>query len=274
MYDIRFRKSYTCSEMSIHYTEKDTLVFFYFGFTLDDIEKESMDIILKKVANKALFDATMQGAFNSRVKMEYKEKAKTAKVKAVDTLLVSVKQLGKNNEEYDDWHYDTCCKVKKVFHGIKDQKGNEAFTYGNAQKMVNMTMKYLYLLSKSSREEKANKTNEILNSVKNNAAFLHMPIDGYIIDALFEKRVLVCEECKNDNCLRCLVGSWNGKGNPSKKDCVKKWSRWDYYLYNAVKNQIFHNIDKQYENVIDWENDLWIEQAKKKKEYVPVCALV
>ncbi len=264
--------------MSKKYSVEDTLYFFYFGITLDELENDDS---LEKVVKKALFDATMQGAFNSRVKDDHKENARKAKNAVINTMLdaltnkncddcneqtcpetkVSFEDI-KDKKGYDDWHKQTCCNIKKQFEDIKDEKENEAFTYGNAQKVVNMTMKYLYLLSKSSQV----KSCKVLNSVKKKAAFLHMPIDSYIIDALFENNVLDYKQCKEDEELKELVGSWRGKGKPSKNDNVKKWSRWDYNLYRAVQNQIFDKnkeIGNEY-YVIDWENDLWIEQAKNR----------
>lgn len=66
-------------------------------------------------------------------------------------------------EDFDAWHGEVCENIIKKYNGVA------TLTYGQAQKWVNMTIKYLYLLSAESFEKEF--------------SFLHIPIDRYVIDA-------------------------------------------------------------------------------------------
>ena len=63
--------------------------------------------------------------------------------------------------EYDKWHEELCKKIITIYK----QKGFE-FHIGQAQKWVNMMMKYLYVLQ--------------MPEVERIVAVLHVPIDNYI----------------------------------------------------------------------------------------------
>lgn len=239
------------------YSVNDTLYFFYFGITPDEIGEDGL---LKKVINKALFDATMQGAFNTKVLETDKDNANSAKEQAVSYLEERIKGLNSNNQkEYDKWHSETCICVKCKFKDLKDKNGNMIFSYGNAQKFVNMTMKYLYMLSKSSGL--ANSNSKLVNAVKKSSKFFHMPIDSYIIDQLCIKEILD-KEIQNRIKRKQLPKKKPLKDCSHPSEYIKPWSQWESEEYVEVQECIRKKADKGQYIVIDWENDLWIERAK------------
>jgi hypothetical protein len=67
----------------------------------------------------------------------------------------------KNQGDFDNWHRKTCTRLIKQFD-------DQPFTYGQAQKWINMTLKYLsmfdYVMVKSVYE------------------YCHIPVDNYIIE--------------------------------------------------------------------------------------------
>ena len=67
--------------------------------------------------------------------------------------------------DFDEWHKWACDKLIKSFR-------NQKLTYGQAQKWINMTLKYLSMFD----HEKVEKVYE----------YCHMPIDSYIIEAVGE----------------------------------------------------------------------------------------
>ncbi len=250
-----------------NYSVEDTLCFFYFGITPDEFENNFMNETLEKIIKKAYFDATMQGAFNAIVKSEEdKDEAKKAKERTIECLKNCIKVLNEEeSDSFDDWHKKTCDMVYKQFANIKEDE-KPIFTYGNAQKIVNMSLKYLYMLSNSSLY---NESNYVLKNIKSNSKFFHMPIDSYIIDQLFRKEIIDDEK---DN-LKVLLKN-DKKARPKKKqlkECshpyeyIKPWSQWDYKEYILVQNQIRDKISGNY-TVIDWENDLWIEEAIRRRD--------
>lgn len=68
-----------------------------------------------------------------------------------------------DQNSYDRWHKAVCDELVGYFSPL-----DIGFTYGHAQKWINMTMKYLYILDEAN-------FSDIFD-------FLHIPIDSIIID--------------------------------------------------------------------------------------------
>ncbi|MEG0282522.1 MAG: hypothetical protein RR662_05030 [Clostridia bacterium] len=79
----------------------------------------------------------------------------------LESEIVSIMEEKQSQKEYDDWHQTLSIKMIDVY-----QKHGVHFTYGQAQKWINMMMKYLYVLCP--------------NNVEKNFCNLHIPIDNYI----------------------------------------------------------------------------------------------
>lgn len=88
------------------------------------------------------------GGINARMNL------KDSKTKATNIILEFLK---KDKSNYDEWHEDLCKKLVDL-----------RYTYGQAQKWVNMTMKYLYILGYKFNDKTIEK--------------LHVPIDSKIIE--------------------------------------------------------------------------------------------
>lgn len=73
-----------------------------------------------------------------------------------------------NNIDFDKWHQETCekyCEVLNKQYGTKFK-----MTYGRAQKVLNMTFKYLYCTKKYKQE------------IEKLIDVLHMTLDGYTLN--------------------------------------------------------------------------------------------
>lgn len=236
----------------------NSLVFFVFGATID----EGL-YLLYRVVNKAMFDATSQGSFNTSLKNEKeKENAKKAKSAAVAVMFEAMRK-GVFKPNFVEWHYNTCNAVKKPFEcwGLGD-----FFSYGNAQKIVNMTLKYLYLLS--SIVDYCGipcEVKEIFTAVKDESKTLHIPIDSYIIDAIWQK---TDEEERKKLPERESDVRVNYANNDYKRpsDHIKGWSSWDEHEYNEVQELIGQKLTEDNINPMEWEADTWISISKKRRE--------
>ena len=73
-----------------------------------------------------------------------------------------------NQKQYDAWHESLCLRIQKHYlvNGVD-------MTVGQAQKWVNMTMKYLFIAD--------------VPGTVDAFYFCHVPVDSYIIDAAEEK---------------------------------------------------------------------------------------
>lgn len=141
--------------------------------------------------------------------------------------------------DFDSWHRKTCediCQVAKEYTRGDDDK----FSGGQAQKLVNMTLKYLLLLG----DEKAFEFKERL----------HVPVDSYIMEAASDCGIHIPNKNKN-------------KSNCKFSSTSLPWSKWEYdddYINFQNDIDIREKI-KTYDTPMDWEHKAWIEIAKKRK---------
>lgn len=106
-----------------------------------------------------------------------------------------------NQDEFDSWHYKVCDHIRTLYRDV-----GVGLTYGQCQKWVNMTFKYLYIIG------------EIVNP--SYFDYLHIPLDNYVFD-------VVCKEF-----------------NQQKPKIP--WSRWDDYAeqYLAYQKMIRENVNE------------------------------
>lgn len=265
----------------------DFLLFSYFGIRAKDKKDEIIDASI----NKAYQDATNQGAFNAlfnKGSNTAKDKIETAKSGATENLknliVDTVMKTSLENDKY--WHKNICEEVLNNFPedlekevknpDIVTQRGKRVFSYGNAQKWVNMTLKNLYIISaillkyspvKWEEEDKLK-----WEMLYNNAKHFHIPIDNYILQAAFEsdksEQNPKCFDNKNESKIWIRrVDKTTYKIKFEEADTYT-WSQIPTYeKYLKVQNALLCCLseEKSKANSLDWENDKWIEIAKNRK---------
>ena len=224
----------------------DFLVYSYFGIVPNDLynnlykTNDYDDYCVRKTIMKAYADATNQGAYNTLFKKDHpnietlRNDSAEAKKNGAKFIFEAVKKMPCSNEgEFNAWHEDLCTGIVKEYENVKDNE--PFFSYGNAQKWVNMTLKYIFLLNKY--------CGEYGKKVVYIKKYLHIPLDSYIISALKDNDVVINEK-------------WSQIAEYGKSDDRNKAS------YMAYVNDI-KEIAKA---PIEWENTAWIEQAEKAKK--------
>lgn len=131
-------------------------------------------------------------------------------------------EVVKKQEDFDDWHFNICYAIRKLY-----RDNVVALTFGQAQKWVNMTLKYLYILEKNSFEEIF--------------CYLHVPLDNYVFDIV--RDVLEIERPKI------------------------AWSKWDEYdkEYLLYQKKIREKV-KECEP-LRWEFRFWLKSARNVEDY-------
>ena len=175
--------------------EKDILEFFkysYFGNLKDPIEAAS---------NRAYRDMCRTLRFGV-LPIDTKATTISNLIEAVNVIFkeeIPIINEGSitSQEKFDSWHCKVCKNIKLLYN----EKGIE-FTYGQAQKWVNMTIKYLYILND--------------HTFDNVFDFLHIPVDNYILD----------------------IANKNFEIDKPKKP----WSKWDEEQYRNYQNEIKSKI--------------------------------
>lgn len=214
------------------------LMYSYFGATFkhcgDDLSE-----IEKCAAAKAYNDATMRAALVTKDKtLEDKQGCQDAIRFAVKDTLVAeiVDMFSSENVLENDWHEKICKKLvesfnekyQKLFKNIwRDQDCGAAFTYGNAQKFVNMYVKYLYILTVLAAQYKDNeiaeKWTEKYDWMLDRTSEFQVPIDRYILSCIGDKKTA--------------------------------WSK----IQDETE---YENLRKKIDFGFDDENDKWIEKAR------------
>ena len=71
-----------------------------------------------------------------------------------------------SQEQYDQWHRDCCDQLIEAFRAV----GKHKMYYGQAQKWINMALKYLFVLDRE--------------LTSRNYQYFHIPIDNIVLDKL------------------------------------------------------------------------------------------
>ena len=243
------------SKIEIDKTVFDTLIYFCFGFTLNEEADKIVEIIIKKAYN----DATNQGAFNTKIPKEdisRKKLVEEIKQKVVEQLKKELLryQHHTGKEFFDEWHNNICKIILSFYEEINEDKS--LFTYGNAQKIINMSLKYLYMLSKVDNfSEIKSGLRSILEEIRKDEYYLNIPIDSYIIDSLWEK---------TDIYLPILSGDRN-KQYSHNYEHVEGWSNWTEKMYMNLIGSINKSNLFDGKTPLDWESEQWIAQAKIRR---------
>ena len=126
-----------------------------------------------------------------------------------------------SQDEFDAWHHNVSDKIKKLYldEGVK-------LTYGHAQKWINMTIKYLYMLE--------------VDTFDAVFEFLHIPLDNYVFDIA-----------------RDSLGITRPK---------VAWSNWDNYeeQYLQYQNMIREKITTG--SPLRWGFRYWLKAARNIEE--------
>lgn len=122
-----------------------------------------------------------------------------------------------NSVPFDEWHKKACENMIESF-SLKGDIDKSFIVYGQAQKLVNMTLKYVYVLDDNNNY-----------GVKNIFNHLHVPVDRYILDL-----------AKKDLGINKPDGAW---------------STWDYNTYKEYQKEIRRKINIP---PMRWEMRNWI----------------
>lgn len=144
-----------------------------------------------------------------------------------------------NQTSFDTAHDNLCSSLCGDYTGFssKGRQGNSQITYGITQKLVNMTLKYLYV---------AHRLNPGLNLLPNNSVegFFHCPVDSYILRKL---------RLADPNYFRMISAT-----NSTVQFCRKSWSKFsrDNYIcfLRVFRNKLQSGIKQLEVDFYLWSN--------------------
>lgn len=132
----------------------------------------------------------------------------------------------KNQSDFDEWHEKTCGDYCKH---MNNQNFSFKMTYGRAQKVLNMTFKYLYCTDKFKRDI------ELL------APYLHMTLDGYTLR--WYKDIVIDYINKNfqEKIKKNMISEWSKMNEKCKRQYIDIQKDIRAYLNSVADYQYYIN---------------------------------
>ncbi len=203
----------------------------YFGVSVETAQKTDKDEIMKICAEKAYLDMNRTLSFESDERNDFRPDICGLIIEEIKNSIFTTAE-----NDFDDVHNAVCNKIIKVANEKSVLKND--LEYGQAQKWLNMTLKYMWLMGLWEEE---------LSALKD---VLHVPVDSYIIEAVWENEKVSLPLNK-------------GKRNSAYSyDKVKPWSKWEEDEYKEFQKSLRENLNNK--SPIEWEGPVWIKIAEKK----------
>ena len=166
-----------------------------------------------------------------------------------------------NCNDFDQWHKETCKRMISFYSDTKDENGQSilvrrdenkrtdketTLSVGQAQKWLNMTLKYLWLLDRLGLLE-----DDLSSFVRKYQSFFHVPLDSYIIRYIKRESK---QKRTND------FPESNGLKEEHTIDDVNgsEWSKInDYKKYLEYQKAIRDDLSESKMMPLQWELEHW-----------------
>lgn len=249
----------------------DFLIFDYFKITPDEFNNGNLDCIILKCAKRAYLDLnrTLRFSKDSNAK-EHDSFCDEISKQIRDRIIKELPNITDKN--FDEIHNDICNKIVSlarnykgktdslVLSVIKNNKNEKIdqkiFYYGQAQKWLNMTLKYMYLLGFWD------------DDFKRFSKVLHVPIDNYIIEAVWHEGETENNKIKLKNKIWLIkIPSPYGdsvRKNKYNQEIIISWSKWSEDEYKDFQIKLRKHPLLEGKSPLEWENDIWIKIASSK----------
>lgn len=215
------------------------------GVTLESDKKT----IVERASKRAFRDASSHVL---SIKEDMKEELIDEGITTLrDSIIEGLGDSGKD-ENYDKWHGKLCTELKNIY---KDKTADERkFTYGIAQKWVNMTMKYLTVFYCVFIQE--NPVSDFCQFYRVIAEryekYFHAPVDRNILKEVKKEIRGEKEYLKTKN------SAW------SKWDADEEEWKNEKDIYHIFEGELKELI-KEKESLLEWEMTAWISAQETEK---------
>lgn len=155
-----------------------------------------------------------------------------------------------DQETFDNWHKETCDNFINEFDNAAEESGSTIRgTYGRAQKVINMTFKYLYCMDLYGEEY---------------FQFCHMPLDSFVLDWIWEEKNVL----ENGNTLiHDRFNSWNKLEYGPNGIVVDDKEDKKYYSYmffqKLIRNYCKGNLTPLELDFLVWRQFQWEKAANE-----------
>ena len=224
----------------------------YFGISVEEIKKDeekAKETVIEKAVIRAYRDASSHVL---SVKDEHRDSLKALAMQSIMEFVSELAEaaadkprltMNEKRTKFDELHKKICRRLVEEYgcdeYYKVDKRGQlHKFTYGIAQKWVNMSLKYIYLLD------------EVLwgglriRWTSYFATDFHAPLDSLVYEAIEDEL----------------------KINVNKHLEGQTWSQIDNYeRYRQLQDMIRDKLKQKDKYPIEWENSAWVRAAHKKQ---------
>jgi hypothetical protein len=202
-------------------------------------KEESIDEkILKFIYINAIRDAVRQKAYNGEKKFLEDEKLVDELIEIMNGILNKV--LNGKFSDQETFDKEFLGTLIKICDKVNKEAGNREFTFGNAQKLVNMLFKYFYI--KCYNEP----------NLKSNFSFCHCPMDSRLLENVWNERKKIKE--LNNWTRNDFLDSW-GKENFEEDKKNKKQMPNRYIVFQKAVKELAK--ESKLANSIDYDFVIW-----------------
>lgn len=220
------------------------------------------NFVLSYAIEKSIGAATSQGSLTCRLSKQSRDDFENDTRNKISIYLfeefVKITPDFKK-EDYETWHNSLCEKLIEKCDSLKPEKDDDfGWTYGNSQKVVNLIIKYLVVISNRAKEINASNETTIIGDVfAGMKGILDIPVDRYIIEASINHN----KKDANKKLILPLREDSARRNNERRRPQTKPWSKWnreDYKTYSESLHKVF-------DCPFDWEGYAWTEVKKAEK---------
>lgn len=215
------------------------LLYSYFGIELKDLDPAQEQAVIVKCAQRAYKDLCRTLKFRkldgskSKKDIENIHKEFCSNICGKIERLISESLLLSDVDNFDIRHKEACEAIRQA---VYESNILEGFCYGQAQKWLNMTMKYIWLLGL--RKEQFDRLISVI----------HVPVDRYIMKAASRAGISLPRK--------------DGQSKEFHADKSVSWSQWDDDAYIKFQYALRDKLRDEYSAPIIWEGPEWIRIAK------------
>ena len=155
-----------------------------------------------------------------------------------------------DKERFDDWHKKTCEEFLRIYNNLIREKNSDKFEeqkIGKSQKIINMTLKYLYCMP--DKDEKF--------------IYCHMPLDHFTLCNWFYRE----SKCKDYKVLKKEVEAWSKIDKYVSKNSEEHTYMWfQNKITELLEDEKFKDLYKEKSllqtELIIWEEEKMIEALR------------
>ena len=227
-----------------------------FGKTINPDQKAFISIIDKDdvvlAVKKAYLDMsprTLKNKGNTKIDLDFLGKLDIFEKLSKMFVDYFIKEQITTQESFDAWHHNMCLFFKERYNKLLEKANKKPILYGKAQKIVNMTFKYLYCYDDAKKY--SNKFN-----------FCHMALDSYILDWVYEIFSKGCEQgSKITKYGKNSLPYWSNL-EYEKTGNIPQYKEIQVLIRNKIKN------DAEYKDLTPFlaEFKIWHKQKTKNKK--------